>query len=198
MWTRCLLGLALLCGSTAFAAPIVYVAVLDGASEAAPNASGGTGTATVTVDAAAHTMLVQVAFSGLDGLTTAAHIHCCTAVANTGTAGVATVTPTFTGFPAGVTSGVYSQLYDLTLAGSFNPTFVTNNGGTAASAEAAFLAGMAAEKTYFNIHSSLYGGGEIRGFLRETPAVPEPSTLLLSGGAILALAAFRRRRLQVR
>lgn len=197
MWTRCLLGLALLCGSPAVAAPIVYVAVLDGASEAVPNASGGTGTATVTVDAVAHTMLVEVAFSGLGGPTTAAHIHCCTAVANDGTAGVATVTPTFIGFPTGVTSGVYSQLYDLTLAGSFNPAFVTNNGGTVASAEAVLLAGMAAEKTYLNIHTQLFPGGEIRGFLKVAP-VPEPSTLLLSGGAILALATLRRRRLRVR
>ena len=198
MWTRRLLGLVLFCGSTAFAAPIVYVTTLNGANEAVPNLSPGTGTAKVTVDAALHTMLVEVAFSGLEGLTTVAHIHCCTADPNMGSAGIATPTPTFVGFPAGVTSGVYSQLYDLTDGASWNAAFVTANGGTPASAEAAFMAGMAAEKSYFNIHSSSYGAGEIRGFLREAPSVPEPSTLFLSAGALLALAVFRRRRLQIR
>ena len=93
------------------------------------------------------------------------HIHCCTAVAGTSTVGVATQTPSFSGFPLGVTSGTYSRTFDLTLASSFNPSFVTANGSSVAAAEAALVAGIANGKAYLNIHSSFAAGGEIRGFL---------------------------------
>ena len=136
-----------------------------------------------------HTLEVEVTFDGLVADNTAAHIHCCTAVPLTGTAPVATITPTFTGFPAG-TSGSYSQVFDLTMVGSFNPTFVTNHGGTFAQAEADLYAAMVGQQTYLNIHSSTFGGGEIRGFLEQ---VPEPTTLLLLGSALVG-AALRRRR----
>ena len=176
--------IALLAGSTAIAAVITYDATLNGSSEFPPNASPGTGTAQVVVNTVAQTMFVDVVFSGLAGTTTASHIHCCTASPGTGTAGVATTTPTFAGFPLTVTSGTYMNTLDLTLASSYNPAFVTANGGTLASAEATLLAGLAAGDAYLNIHSSVVPGGEIRGFLIATP---EPATLLLTGAALLGL-----------
>ena len=69
----------------------------------------------MTIDDAAFTMRVESTFSGLTGITTASHIHCCTAVASTGTAGVATQTPSFVGFPLGVTSGTFDSTFDMTL-----------------------------------------------------------------------------------
>jgi len=182
----------LLFGSVAFSAPISYFAILNGPSEFPPNASPGTGFATVTIDQVVNTMLVDVTFAGLAGTTTASHIHCCTAVPDTGTAGVATTTPTFTGFPSGVTSGSYSHTFDMTLTTSYNPAFVTAEGGTAAGAEAALFAGIASGQAYLNIHSTVVPGGEIRGFLE--PTAPEPSTLLLAGAALASLALLRRRR----
>ena len=115
---------------------INFVADLSGPNESPPNASPGTGFADIHFDTVANTMHVQVSFSGLLGMTTASHIHCCTALPGAGTAGVATVTPTFTGFPLGVTNGTYDHTFDMTLLSSYNPVFVTANGGTAASAEA--------------------------------------------------------------
>src|SRR5437764_12544964 len=108
--------------------------------------STGTGTAHVTWDTTTNMMTVDVVFSGLLAPNTAAHIHCC--VASPGTAGVATSVPTFTGFPGGTTSGTYTHTFDMLAASSYNPSFITNHGGTPASAAAALLAGMEAGQTY--------------------------------------------------
>ncbi len=138
-----------------------------------------------------HTLFIDLTFSGLTGMTTASHIHAATAVPGTGTAGVATTTPYFTGFPIGVTSGSFTTTLDLTSASSYNPSYVTANGGTTATAEAALASAIAADESYLNIHTSAFPGGEIRGFL---VAVPEPSGMALFGlgGALLAWRARRR------
>jgi hypothetical protein len=141
----------------------VFVTQLDGASESPPNASLGAGMAIVTYTPGTFAMGVQATFSGLTAGTTAAHIHCCVTTGTT--AGVATQTPYFTGFPIGVTSGTYDHTFDMTQASSYNASFVTANGGTVGAALGALLAGMADGTAYFNIHSSVYPGGEIRGNL---------------------------------
>lgn len=178
--------------STSHATIFSYEVTLDGPSESPPNASPGTGFATVNFDDSANTLFVDLVFSGLLGTTTASHIHAATAVAGVGTAGVATTTPFFDGFPIGVTSGSYTITLDLTAASSYNPAYVTANGGTTAGAESALAAAMASGEAYLNIHTTVVPGGEIRGFL--TP-VPEPSILGLTvlGGVALALLARRRK-----
>jgi len=143
----------------------VFVADLSGANENPPVSPAGSGSAIVTWDTSTNQMTVNVVFSGLTTPNTAAHIHCC--IAPPGNTGVATTTPTFTGFPSGVTSGTYSHTFDMTLASSYNPAFVTAHGGTAAGAEAALLAGLLAGQTYLNIHTMAHPGGEIRGVLQE-------------------------------
>jgi hypothetical protein len=171
-------------------ASVFYIANLDGPSEAPPNASPGTGSATLTYDSVAHTMDLAFTFSGLLGTTTASHIHAATTVPGTGTAGVATTTPFFAGFPIGVTSGSYSRTFDLTLASSWNPAFVTAHGGSPAGAETFFATALADGKAYLNIHTTVVPGGEIRGFF----AVPEPvSTTALAAGGLGVFAFLRRR-----
>lgn len=177
--------------STASAGIFVYTASLSGANESPPNASAGTGFVRVTWDDVLKTMRVQATFSGLTGTTTASHIHCCTATPGSGTAGVATTTPNFVGFPLGVTSGSMDQTYDMTLASSWNAAYITANGNSIPTATAALFTGMADGKAYYNIHTSFAPGGEIRGFLT---AVPEPSTVALMAVGMLALVPLARRR----
>ncbi len=175
-------------------ATIQFSTSLLGANENPAVLSPGTGMAFVTYDDVAHTLVVNASFFDLLGTTTVAHIHCCAdAPANVG---VATYPGTFPGFIVGVTSGTYDSPapIDLTSEASYTAAFVTNfGGGTAAGAEAALIQGLFDGQAYFNIHTSLYPGGEIRGQLSE---VSEPGTFTLAGLALAAAATgfIRRRR----
>ena len=178
----------------AMAHQAVYTASLLGSSETPPNGSPANGTSRVTIDFDLFTMRLEASFSGLTGTVTAAHIHCCTAVAGTGNVGVATMLPSFTGFPTGVSEGSYDMTFDMSLASSYNQNtggFLASNGGTPATAFNALVAGLDAGKAYLNLHTTTFGGGEIRGLLAP---VPEPQTyaLMLAGLGVLGWAAKRR------
>jgi CHRD domain len=151
---------------------LTYRAKMDGASESPPNSSMGTGTVRAVFDVSGSTMRLIANFSGLTGTSTNAHIHCCTSTPLTGTAGVATQTPSFTEFPNGVTSGSYDRAFDMTLTSSYNSAFFTASGGTAAGAFQRLIANIASGNAYFNLHSTTFAGGEIRGFFElELPSL---------------------------
>ncbi|MCA9194476.1 MAG: CHRD domain-containing protein [Planctomycetales bacterium] len=175
----------------AFGGLVVYSVALSGPAESPANSSPGTGTGTITFDDVLNTMRVQVSFSNLLGNVTNSHIHARTATPFSGTAGVATQLPTFTGFPAGGTSGTYDNTFDMSLAASFNGAYVTANGGTPGTAFSALMQDALNGQAYLNIHSSQFGGGEIRGFLT---AVPEPSSLLMLSMVAVPAYTLRRRR----
>ena len=187
-------------------APVAQAAVLhfhtflSGLLEIPANASPGTGTGDVYFDTVAHTLKVDLSWSGLLAGTTVAHIHApataaqiVSAVPFAGTWGVATQPGTLTGFPSGLTSGSYSGApYSSLLVGSYTAGFLGANGGTAALAEAALLTYLHTGKAYLNIHSTAFPGGEIKGYLVPIPE-PETYAMLLAGLGLLGFVARRRK-----
>lgn len=193
--TMLVLAAAAVFAPAAIAETTTFRSTMSGPSEVPPNSSPGYGVAEVIIDDVAHTMTMMIPFNALLGGTTAAHIHCCvgTPLDPLGTASPATQTPTLTGFPLGVTSGVYNVTMDLLDPTTYSTAFLTANGGSAATAESAFIAGILGNTAYLNIHTDLYPGGEIRGYL--VNAIPEPSQwMMLSLGLLATGVAIRRAR----
>lgn len=183
------LVMALAWALPAQAATTFWVTPLSGTVESPPNDSAGFGTGILIIDPLAQTYQVIVAFAGLTGTTTVAHIHCCTTTPGVTPVGVATPTPTFPGFPVDVTAGAYDQTFDATLASSWNASFITNNGGTPEAAFAALQAGLAEGRAYLNVHTSSFPGGEIAGFY---VLVPVPAALWLFASGLMVIVLLRR------
>ncbi len=180
---------ALTLAATAAQAHLTY---FNGTFAAEATGATGSGSLYMEYDEDGRTLLINATWAGLSGNTTTAHIHCCTAAPNTGTAGVALATGgILPGFPLGVSSGSYFRVIDLTQTTNYGGAFLTASGGTAAGAEARLISNLTSGNAYFNIHSSTFGGGEIRAFVT---AVPEPATwgLMALGLAAVGVAARKR------
>lgn len=165
--TWILLTVAAICSAPLLqAGTITFNVALTGTQEVPPNASPGTGWATVVIDDVANTVSVDMTYSGLLTPTTNAHIHCC----NGPTVNSPVVIPFI---PAGFVTGNTS--------GSFAADFMGVDPG--------IIAGLTSFGGYINVHTSGLPGGEIRANL-----VPEPATAGLLGLGLAALVAWRRRR----
>jgi hypothetical protein len=158
----------------------------------------GSGTLYMEYDEHDNTLAISTTFAGLSGTTTVAHIHCCTAAANTGNAGVALAGGaggSLINFPVGVKGATYNQVFNLGLTSVYSLAFVNNNGGTANGARDAMLSAFYNGRAYLNIHTSpTFGGGEIRAWIAP---VPEVGTWAMMAAGLLGVAGIARRRAAV-
>jgi hypothetical protein len=183
------LALALAAAATSAQA---HLTLFTGTFAAEVTGATGTGSLLMEYDSDGRTLAINASWSGLSGITTTSHIHCCTAVPNTGTAGVALAeSGILPGFPLGVSSGSYVRVIDLSQTNQYGGGFLTASGGTAAGAEARLISNLTSGQAYFNIHSSTFGAGEIRAFVT---VVPEPQTWALMFGGLAAVSLLARRR----
>jgi len=170
------LALTISAALPAAAATFAFTTTLSNVGEPVPT-STATGSATVTFDDIAKTVAVSLSYSGLAATPSAAHMHCCTELAGSGSIGVKL---NFSGLPVGNTN-TYNNNNT-----AFTPTLTVFN---------ELFAGTQAGKAYVNVHTAgTYSAGEIRGFLSP---VPEASTYaMMLAGLVGVGAVARRRRLQ--
>jgi hypothetical protein len=167
-----------LTSSPCYASTLTYTATLNGASENPPTGSPATGFVVYTLTG--DMLTVDLSFTGLTALASAAHIHCCAAV------GVnAPVVVPFALFP-NTLSGTYTNIFDLS-------TFAFSGGGSEAALLAAFNNGTA----YTNIHNANFPGGEIRGQITPVKSRTTHANLsrlaLLGTGALVVLSVIRKK-----
>jgi hypothetical protein len=189
---------SLACVNAAFGTS-TFVATLSGAQEApTPVVSPGTGSVSAFHDLDG-TLNVQVTFSGLSSPVTSAHIHCCGTPATS--AGVA-IDLGPVGFPTGVTSGIFSHLFNLNELNIYAAAFVDETqdlipGATGEDVHFRLAQSMERNFTlpgtgtaYLNIHTENNPAGEIRGNFR---LIPEPASIALLLCAAVGLCSIRRR-----
>jgi hypothetical protein len=155
----------------ALAHELAFIASLSGLNETPPNGSPGAGYVIVTLDLDENQMQIEATFSDLAGTVSGVHIHSPTPTPGSGVADAATPASTLPSFPAGVTSGVYDNTLEIGLAEAYNPAFIASSGGTVGDAFNSLIFSLSEGKAYFDIHTSSYADGEIRGFL-----LPDPKT----------------------
>jgi hypothetical protein len=107
------LSVLALAAATALATPAfaqTYRAVASGPAESPPN--GSPGSSLVTIDIGASNLMVDMPFRDLVGTASAAHIHCCTVDAFTGTA---------SGAASGLVDGINANVASVNIHSSAHP-----------------------------------------------------------------------------
>lgn len=118
---------------------------MSGANEVPPNDSNGIGSLTGTYDSNTGMIVIDATYSDLEGNLTASHLHQAAAGSNGGV--IVNLNPT-----TGATSGTISGTFAIPSAN-----------------EASLING----DVYINLHSTVHGGGELRGQLYLVEVIPD-------------------------
>ena len=164
------LAATLLAAASAHADTFTFTTMMTGAAELLAVNTPAYGSAQVTFDDAALTVTVNETWANLLGEATVNHIHVATTPGGAG--GVVLGFPIPNPSPS---TGSFGGVFTLSGA-SFNSLLMNTNAGLA----------------YVNLHSTAFGGGEIRGFL--AAPVPEPETYALMALGLGVVGLWRRRR----
>ena len=176
-------------------AATTFTSRLSGLNEI-PNAnnSAGSGVATAAFFNANNSIRLTGSFQNLTGLSLFGHLHCCSTRTASGAQAIDfSENP---GFQLGVRSGSFDLTYDLLDATTYTAAFLAASGGTALGARNRLFSNFNNELGYFNIHSTVFRGGELRGQLA---GIPEPASwgMMIVGFGFIG-GAVRRRRQSVR
>ena len=152
-----------------------------------PNGETPSGSGMVMFDDMTNILKADVQWAGLTGSGMQAHIHCCAANVNSN-AGIA-VDLWLMDDPQPAT-GMFSRSWDLDTDNPFRANFQS---GLTVMEKWEVLRNAFDQNNgiaYFNIHTALNGGGEIRGNI-----IPEPSTWIFMASAfgVFALRQYRKR-----
>ena len=163
------LAATLLAAPSAQAVTFTFATTMTGAAESPPVTTPAFGTAQVTFDDVALSVAVSETWANLLGAATVNHIHVATAPGGNGA--VVLGLPITNPSPS---TGSFNGVFTLGSA-SFNSLLTSTTAGLA----------------YVNLHSTAFGGGEIRGFLAP---VPEPETYALMALGLGVVGLWTRRR----
>lgn len=169
-----------------------FNASLSAANELHPVDSPATGVATLFYDTADNTYDFSMSVFNLTGPATAFHIHGAATATETATVRVGLDSAPFVNLKSGGTllvggSGVAAPALIAATASSG-----TNAGHPAMS----FLEMLQGQLAYVNVHTAMFGAGEVRGQLVQVAVVPEPGTYALMLGGLAAVGFLARRRKQ--
>ncbi len=158
-------------------AATLFSTTLSGGNETAPNNSTATGAGTLLLSTNQNTIDVFLSWTGLTGPAIGGHVHCC--------APQGANAPVAIDFgPSGVATGSLTRSFDLTAAGTFTSGFIIANGGTIATAKTAFVNGLISGGGYYNVHTTAFPGGEIRGQLSAVPETTTWGMMMLGFGGV--------------
>jgi hypothetical protein len=172
-------------------AATTFTSRLSGLSEVpTPNNSAGSGVATAAFFNANNSIRLTGSFRNLTGLSLLGHLHCCASTTANGAQAIDfSENP---GFELGVRNGSFDLTYDLLDATTYTAAFLAASGGTALGARDRLFSNFNNGLGYFNIHSTVFRGGELRGQLA---GIPEPASWgMMIVGFGLAGGAMRRRK----
>lgn len=149
-------ALALVVGAaSAEAQTLNFTALLSGANETPGIASGSGGTATVTLNTATRTVTYRVDVYNLPSGATAAHFH----AGGPGVAGPVVVNFTV---PSGISN-------DFSISGTATSADLVARNDQGIRSWDDFIQALTLGQIYVNVHSSVNGGGEVRGQVVPVP-----------------------------